>query len=58
MKKIAQPFLFAVLFSPLFLNAQNDSAKAARKPVFTANIAHQTLVHFLVAQRCQLSAIN
>lgn len=46
-KTIAQLFLFAVLFSPLMLCAQNDSAKASRNPVFTANIAHQSLVHFL-----------
>ncbi len=47
MKKITQLFLFLVLVSPLISSAQNDSTKAARKPVFTANIAHQTLVHFL-----------
>jgi hypothetical protein len=47
MKKYKQLFLFLVLSSPLTLSAQNDSTKAERKPVFTANIAHQSLVHFL-----------
>ncbi|MEJ8840925.1 hypothetical protein WG954_00940 [Lacibacter sp. H375] len=48
MKKYKQLFLFLVLVNPLILSAQGDSTKAdARKPVFTANIAHQSLVHFL-----------
>ncbi len=45
MKQLASLLL---LLSPLFLFAQDDSTTTdKRKPVFTATLAHQTLVHFL-----------
>ncbi len=48
MKKIKQLFSCLLLLSPLFLAAQDDTTKTdTRKPVFTATLAHQTLVHFL-----------
>lgn len=48
MKKIKQHLLYLLLLSPVALSAQGDSTKTeSRKPVFTAMLAHQTLVHFL-----------
>jgi hypothetical protein len=48
MKKIKQHLLYLLLLSPMALAAQDDSSKTeSRKPVFTATLAHQTLVHFL-----------